>query len=1410
MKLKTLIAAGALFAATAATAGRVTVSVGEAYAGMGSVTAVDKAFAAGAKVALKATAAKGYVFSGWDATNGVALALATDPRNPASTLTAPDADQDVFATFAPVSDDRLAFDLSLDLADFDANEEIDPIALDIDSVSLPTVTVTGLPAGLKFDAKTLIVSGKPTKPGVYAVTVSAKNAGGYQFSQIVDCRVGNLSSARVEGKDVEDFQLGEEADGYVDDVFSIEGAYKSIAVTGLPAGLKATPEKEGTNTYYRLSGTATKAGTYIVTAKVTFATDAGGNAKQTIETATMAWTVLPEDPEDYGVDFEGLEGLRAGVPVDASDAPVVGAYDAETKTGVTKVAGLPSGLSAAKNADGEWVVAGTPSKAGRFTVSATVAYLDDNEKIKTATVSQSVTVAASESVYVSADLYAGDEESDAAGTVSGAGVYAPGAKVTVKAVPAKGSVFAGWYDADGEAVSAGGDYRAAAQTFTLGASDVPVEWFARFATNEEDSEIALTVPADAEIDASSDAYLSDGVIAESLSAPTITFKGLPAGFTTYSEDGAVYVSYDPATAKAVPAPGVYTVTVTAVNASKATESDSFEIRVKNWTSAFIAVEDSYGPFDPGEAIEAMDFSGAVNFAGGETLAVAGLPKGLAWNAKANAAKGIEANTITGAPTVPGSHTVTFTAKVVAAVATNAQGRVTYTYATEKATATIVVNPLPELYVAVDETAAGAGCKVTGAGGYLPGTKVTLKATAAKGYVFAGWNGLDDDSPMAFLNPTLSCVTGSSDEDLEALFIPVKDDWLVIDEDRGAFGEETCKGLSFPLNETVSETKFIASLVDSGSLPTVALAGLPAGLKFDAKTLAISGKPTKSGVYYATLTAKNAGGYAFTSVLRFAVLNADGSEPEEAAAVKGAEDLPEPDWDFSRYERWITGVKNRMEWDFYENESGATATKVSVAGLPAGVSYEGYFRTPGWYDDESEQWVEADEDALCLHVSGVPTKPGRYTLTATVTYSDRTTVKYARTFLVYDGGSHYLDVQVLDEAQSLGTAAGAGVYAAGATVKLTAKAAAGNVFAGWFANDTYWDDEAGMYENDGFDVADFGEVDPRTATVSFSFGPGKFLDEDGASVVYAKFSPKADDGEVAISVYAANGVWNLVDLDEDAELCFEVESLSLPKVTAKGLPKGVSLYYDEYCDYCLEYDPSYAAAIAPGKYEVTITAVNLSGAKAVETVVIVVPNKTSEYIAADPDADAYTLTLGVSVGEAFEGVGIAEDYEGAGLTLSVAGLPAGVSYKNGEFSGSPTKAGNYTVTITAKSGSKTVGTATITVTVFDGKIAATIDLAEYAESEDVAQLVAAGIEYIDVAFGAKGALTCKAYAGKKAYTCTAQASVYRVDEDGVYYADAVVYLPTLGACGWIRMEFTPGEDGKVSSDGVALYVYGEAD
>ena len=271
----------------------------------------------------------------------------------------------------------------------------------------------------------------------------------------------------------------------------------------------------------------------------------------------------------------------------------------------------------------------------------------------------------------------------------------------------------------------------------------------------------------------------------------------------------------------------------------------------------VRVNGVYGPFAPGEpvSIALPDLVG---------YAAKGLPAGLKFNAKTGA--------ITGAATKPTAEdgvTVTFTKK----------GAETYT-------TRFVVGPFPVLSVAAPD--APASCKVSGMGAYAAGKKVTLRATAAKGFVFAGWyEDADFETPLAgdvdFRSPSYPYEMRTENVALFARFVPA-------DEDAAAL-------LLPPVAPEYAPKAAIEPIAldvrGCVSLPTVKVTGLPPGLKFTAKALdvkatktapaahyaanTIYGAPTKSGVYAATVTVTTAGKRTATETILFAVVDREQGE-----------------------------------------------------------------------------------------------------------------------------------------------------------------------------------------------------------------------------------------------------------------------------------------------------------------------------------------------------------------------------------------------------------------------------------------------------------------------------------------------------------------------------------------------------
>ena len=132
-----------------------------------------------------------------------------------------------------------------------------------------------------------------------------------------------------------------------------------------------------------------------------------------------------------------------------------------------------------------------------------------------------------------------------------------------------------------------------------------------------------------------------------------------------------------------------------------------------------------------------------------------------------------------------------------------------------------------------------GGKVTGAGRYEPGKKVTLKATANKGFVFGGWyvignreegTGNSDEDGLISQQASFSFEMGEEDVDLYARFVTTVEDEASI--------RLVLNGTEMSANPAAvpSATNYCGVAVDwqvaasALSATTVKAAGLPAGVK----------------------------------------------------------------------------------------------------------------------------------------------------------------------------------------------------------------------------------------------------------------------------------------------------------------------------------------------------------------------------------------------------------------------------------------------------------------------------------------------------------------------------------------------------------------------------------------------------
>ena len=139
----------------------------------------------------KAVASAGSVFSHWE--GGIVETMnlsANQRRNPALKFKMPAKLAAPTAVFVPIDDDRLS---KLELVGdqpLAAGAVVTNLHLCDDSLSYVTATVTGLPSGMTFNAANLTFGGTPAEDGVYILTVTAKNASGYQMAQALRLVVG--------------------------------------------------------------------------------------------------------------------------------------------------------------------------------------------------------------------------------------------------------------------------------------------------------------------------------------------------------------------------------------------------------------------------------------------------------------------------------------------------------------------------------------------------------------------------------------------------------------------------------------------------------------------------------------------------------------------------------------------------------------------------------------------------------------------------------------------------------------------------------------------------------------------------------------------------------------------------------------------------------------------------------------------------------------------------------------------------------------------------------------------------------------------------------------------------------------------------------------------------------------------
>ena len=570
-----------------------------------------------------------------------------------------------------------------------------------------------------------------------------------------------------------------------------------------------------------------------------------------------------------GEDESSLECKpRVAVPpvfLDVSDC---------TSLPTVKVTGLPPGLkfTAKKllNRDGSVLaeantIYGTPTKSGFYETTVTVTTATKKTATETVTFVVIDRIVKLERVLkIVADA--------SRGKVTGAGVYAFGTKVTLKATPNKGFLFAGWYQDPSltSPLADGVDHRTLSFPYETGGTDRSI--YAKFVPVDEDK-AQLTAHLDgedeegAEVISKPKAEIAPVVfdLSGCASLPTVRVAGLPPGlkFTAkqlFNRDGDIIAKAN--TIYGAPTKsGVYATAVTVTTAGKKTATK---------TVTFVVVDSAKGERVLRIKCEAdgCKVSGAGVYAPGKKVTIKATPaKGYVfarWNDEVEGGRlagDIDSRTPT-YPYVMPSNDAVLSAMFMRAsdddadllVRVDGEDVDKYECAPNEAIRPILLDAYYSTSLPT--------VKVTG---LPPGLKFTAKKLLNRdGSVLAEANTIYGTPTKSGVYETILTVTTAGKSKLERRF-PIAVDNLASANSRllvtnaGAGGSavalKNARGEKYTVYAGVSEHDLPAITVND-SADKLALAGLPAGLKYDAKQGAITGVPTKAGFYTVTATVRS--------------------------------------------------------------------------------------------------------------------------------------------------------------------------------------------------------------------------------------------------------------------------------------------------------------------------------------------------------------------------------------------------------------------------------------------------------------------------------------------------------------------------------------------------------------------------
>ncbi|MGK8805460.1 putative Ig domain-containing protein [Staphylococcus epidermidis] len=1143
----------------------------------------------------------------------------------------------------------------------EVNTEITPITIESEDNSGQAVTnkVDGLPDGVTFDEAANTISGTPSEVGSYDIKVTTTDESGNATETTFTIDVEDTSKPTVESVANQTQEVNTEITPIKIEATDNSGQTVTNKVEGLPDGVTFD---EATNT---ISGTPNEVGSYDI--KVT-TTDESGNATETTFTINVEDTTKPT-VEDIADQTQEVNTEITPITIESEDN--------SGQVVTNKVEGLPDGVTFDEATN---TISGTPSEVGRYDITVTTTDESGNATETTFTIDvedttkPTVESVADQTQEVNTEIEpikieATDNSGQAVtNKVDGlpAGVTFDETTNTISGTPSE----VGSYDITVTTTDESGNSETT--TFTIDVKDTtkPTVESVADQTQEVNTEIE---PIKIESEDNSGRAVMNKV------------EGLPDG-----------VTFDEATNTISGTPsevGSYDIKVTTTDESGNVTETTFTIDVEDTTKPTVEdiadqTQEVNTEIEPIK-IEARDNSGQA-----VTNKVEGLPDGVTFDEATN--------TISGTPSEVGSYTVTVTT-------TDESGNsetTTFTIDVEdttKPTVESVADQTQEVNTEIEpikiEARDNSGQAVTNKVDGLPNGVTFDEATNT----ISG-----TPSEVGSYTVTVTTIDESGNATETTFTINVEDTTKPTVEDIADQTQE--------VNTEITPIT-IESEDNSGQAVTNKVDGLPAGVTFDEATNTINGTPSEVGSYDVTVTTTDESGNSETTI--FTIDVKDTTKPTVESVADQTQEVNteiEPikiearDNSGQAVTNKVDGLPNGVTFDEATNTISGTPSEVGSYTVTvttideSGNATETTFTinvedtTKPTVEDIADQTQEVNTEITPITIESEDNSGQAVTnkvdgLPAGVTFDEATNTINGTPSEV---GSYDVTVTTTDESGNSETT----IFTIDVkdTTKPTVESVADQTQE---VNTEIEPIKIEARDNSGQAVTN--KVDGLPAGVTFDEATNTISgtpNEVGSYDIKVTTTDESGNSETTIfTIDVKDTTKPTVEsvADQTQEVNTEIESIKIEArdnsgqaVTNKvdGLPAGVT--FDEATN-TISGTPSEV-----GSYTVTVTTTDESGNSETTTFTIDVEDTTKPTVEdiADQTQEVNTEIDPIKIE--------ATDNSGQAITNKVDGLPDGVTFDEvtNTISGTPSKVGSYTVTVTTTDESGNSETTTFTIDVED--------------------------------------------------------------------------------------------------------------